>query len=138
MRLPDFLEVVKKAILIKAKDGIDKQNINSVIIVAFDQLDDQTKVDLIFNSLDDKDIDDIIAKEKTADTAKELESLNQAELIKYRTWVFKTLIIFACIIATLISVLLFFMNDNCDPAATTSYLTEIKKIIDIVIFNKTD
>lgn len=138
MKLPDFLEVVKKAILIKAKDGVDKQNINSVIIVAFDQLDDQTKVDLIFSSLNDKDIDEIIAKEKSNDTTKELEGLNQAELLKYRTWAFKGLTIFAGVIAVIFSVLMFFTGESCDPNTSISYLAEIKKFIDIIVFNKTE
>lgn len=138
MRLPDFLEVVKRAILIKAKDRVDKQNINSVIIVAFDQLDDQTKVELILSSLNDKDIDDIIAKEKGNDTTKELEGLNQAELLKFRTWAFKGLLTFIGVATLIFSVLMFFTGESCDPNNSISYLAEIKKFIDIIIFNKTE
>lgn len=138
MRLPDFLEVVKKAVLIKAKDGVDRQNINSVIIVAFDQLDDQTKVNLILSSLNDKDIDDIINQEKKSDNEKELDGLNHVELIRLKSWIIKGLITFAGILGVSFSILMFFTGESCDPNSSVGYLVEIKKFIDIIIFNKTD
>ena len=138
MKLPDFLEVVRKTILIKANDGVDKQNINAVILVAFDQLDDQTKVDLIYSCLNDKEIDDLIQREKANDQTQELVNLNQAELIKWRSWVMRTLLIFVLVFGSLFMVLMFFSGESCEPNSPTSYIVEIKKIIDILIFNKTE
>lgn len=138
MKLNNFLEVVKKAIIIKAKDGVDRKNINAVILMAFDQLDDTTRVSLLISALNDQDLDDIIKQEKIYETSQELDGINQAELIKWRAWLMRALVVAAIALTSIFTSLMFFTAESCDPTETTSIFTDIRNIIDVIIFNKTE
>ena len=138
MKLPNFIATVRKCVEVDVKDTIERGKIHDVILLSFDQLDDATKVNLILASLNDEAIDNIMAKEKNVDTTSELEKVNQAELIKWRSWVMKTLIIFVSVILIGLIFIMFSGSDNCEPEAATSILFEIKKLIEIIILNKTE
>ena len=138
MKLPNFIATVRKCVEVDVKDTIERGKIHDVILLSFDQLDDATKVNLILASLNDEAIDNIMAKEKNVDTVAELDKENYAALIKWRSWVMKTVIIFAGIIIGILTLIMFTGTNNCDVDSSSSVLFEIKKLIEIIILNKTE
>lgn len=138
MKLPNFIATVRKCLEVEVKDGMERDKINDVILLSFDQLDDATKVGLIMAGLNDATIDSILAKEKNIETTSELESINQVELLKWRSWIMKTIVIFVCLLITGIVVAMFFSPNNCDQENTTSLLLDIRKFIEVIILNKTE
>ena len=138
MKLPNFIATVRKCLEVDVKDTVERDKIHDVILLSFEQLDDATKVSLILAGINDDTIDAILAKEKSIETASELEQVNEAELMKWRSWVMKTVIIFAGILSVSLLFIMFSGPSSCDVDSTTSILFEIKKFIEIIILNKTE
>lgn len=138
MKLPNFIATVRKCLEVDVKDTAERDKIHDVILLSFEQLDDATKVSLILAGINDDTIDAILAKEKNIDTVSELEQVNQTELLKWRTWIMKTVIIFAGILSVGLLFIMFSGPNGCDSEAPTSVLFEIKKFVEIIILNKTE
>lgn len=138
MKLLNFIATVRKCLEVEVKDGMERDKINDVILLSFDQLDDATKIGLIMAGLNDEAIDSVLAKEKNIETTSELESINQVELLKWRSWIMKTIVIFVCLLITGIVIAMLFSPNSCDQENTTSLLVDIRKFIEVIILNKTE
>jgi hypothetical protein len=95
-------------------------------------------VSLLISALNDQDLDDLIKQEKIYEISQELDGINQAELIKWRAWLMRALVIAAIALTSIFTSLMFFTAENCDPTEATSIFTDIRNIIDVIIFNKTE
>jgi hypothetical protein len=138
MKLPNFIATVRKCLEVEVKDTVELDKIHDVILLSFEQLDDSTKVGLILAGLNDDIIDSILAKEKNIETVSDLEKVNKAELLKWRSWIMKTVVIFGGVIAIGLLFIMFTGSGNCDPESTTNILYEIKKFIELILLNKTE
>lgn len=136
MKLPSFVSIVRKCLEVEVKTGVEQDKIHDVILLSFDQIDDATKVSLIMAGLNDGVINNIIAKEQFNISNSAIESVNQIELLKWRTWVMKVLIITGCLIVAGVIFAYIMLPSGCDQDAATSVLMEIKKYIDLLVFNK--
>lgn len=138
MKLTNFIATVRKCVDVEVKGHLDHNKINDVILLSFAGLDDTTKVNLILAGLNDEHINKIMAKEESNETTAELEKVNQEELIKWRSWVMKTLIIFAGLVAISLIFVMSSGSSECENESNISLLFEIKKFIELVILNKTE
>lgn len=138
LRLDSFISIVKKCLDVEVKTGVEQDKINDVILLSFDQMDDATKVSIIMVGLNDEHVNEIIAKEQHTNNLSALENVNQAELLKWRTWIMKTMVIVGSIAVFMAIIIYIALPSSCDQEVTTSILLEIKKYIELLIFNKTE